>query len=143
MRSETPAGSRDVAKKAYLGTNRKSWDDRVAVHFGSEFYDVAGFKVGDCTLKSVEVEELGDIAGRSLLHLQCHFGLDSLSLARRGARVTGVDFSERAISAARRLNEEENLGARFICSDIYELPQNLNDRFDIGFYVVRSALLAA
>ncbi len=133
MRSETPAGSGDVAEKAYLGTNRKSWDDRVEVHFGSDFYDVAGFKAGNCSLKSVEVEELGDIAGKSLLHLQCHFGLDSLSLARRGAHVTGVDFSEQAISTARRLNEEECLGSHFICSNVYELPQHLDERFDIVF----------
>ena len=133
MRSEPPAGPRDVAEKGYLGTNRKSWDERVAVHVASDFYDVAGFKAGNCTLKSVEVEELGDIAGKSLLHLQCHFGLDSLSLARRGARVTGVDFSERAVSTARRLNEEENLGARFVRSDIYELSKHLDDRFDIVF----------
>ena len=133
MRSDTPAEAHDIAEKRYLGTNRKSWDDRVAVHVGSDFYDAAGFKAGNCTLKSVEVEELGDVAGKSLLHLQCHFGLDSLSLARKGARVTGVDFSERAISAARRLDEEENLGARFICSDVYELPRHLDDRFDIVF----------
>ena len=119
--------------KEYLAANRKSWDDRVVVHFDSDYYDVAGFKAGACTLKSVEVDELGDIAGKSLLHLQCHFGLDSLSLARRGARVTGVDFSERAISTARRLNEEENLGAKFVCSNIHELPQHLDERFDIVF----------
>ena len=133
MRSESAAASRDAAEKEYLATNRSSWDEWVALHFDSDYYDVAGFKAGNCTLKSVEVEELGDISGKSLLHLQCHFGLDSLSLARRGARVTGVDFSDKAISTARRLDDEEDLGARFVCSNIYELPRHLDDRFDIVF----------
>ena len=133
MRSETDAASHDAAEQLHLASNRKAWDGWAAVHFGSEYYDVAGFKTGKCTLKSVEVEELGDVTGKSLLHLQCHFGLDSLSLARRGARVTGVDFSEQAVSTAWRLNEEENLGARFVRSNIYELPECLDDRFDIVF----------
>lgn len=133
MRSETGSRSRDPAEQLHLASNRKTWDGWAAVHFGSEYYDVAGFKTGSCTLKSVEVEELGDVAGKSLLHLQCHFGLDSLSLARRGARVTGVDFSEQAISTARQLNDQADLGARFVCSNIYELPECLDERFDIVF----------
>jgi len=114
-------------------TNRRYWDGLVPVHVHSEFYDVAGFKAGKSTLKRVELEELGDVHDRSLLHLQCHFGLDTLSWARRGALVTGVDFSEPAIEAARRLAEECEIPARFVLSDIYALLANLNDQFDIVF----------
>src|SRR5206468_3957002 len=82
----------------YQQTNRARWNELTAIHARSRFYDVAGFKAGRCSLRPLEVEELGDVAGRSLLHLQCHFGLDTLSWARRGARVTGVDFSDHPIA---------------------------------------------
>jgi SAM-dependent methyltransferase len=81
----------------------------------------------------LEREELGDVSGRSLLHLQCHFGLDTLSWARLGARVTGVDFSPQAIDLARSLAQELELDARFICSDIYALPEVLSQRFDLVY----------
>ena len=79
------------------------------------------------------MEELGNVAGKTLLHLQCHFGLDSLSWARLGARVTGVDFSDQAIALARSLSQEVGLEAEFVCSDIYELPQVLAGQFDIVY----------
>ena len=78
----------------YLDTNRALWDGWTKLHASSAFYDVDGFKAGASTLKPVERNELGDVAGKTLLHLQCHFGLDTLSWAREGAVVTGVDFSE-------------------------------------------------
>ena len=83
--------------------NRAWWDERVPLHVASDFYDVAGFKAGAGTLRPFELDEVGDVAGRTLVHLQCHFGLDTLSWARQGARVTGLDFSEPAIDAARSL----------------------------------------
>jgi SAM-dependent methyltransferase len=87
----------------WLKTNREMWDERVPIHVASDFYDVERFVAGASTLRPFELEELGDLSGRTLVHPQCHFGLDTLSLARAGARVTGMDFSEPAVAAARKL----------------------------------------
>jgi SAM-dependent methyltransferase len=116
-----------------MEANRQLWDDRVDVHRRSDYYDVDGFRAGRSTLRSIELEELGDVAGRSLLHLQCHFGLDTLSLARMGARVTGVDFSEPAVTLARGLAEELGIEARFIQSNVYLLTRVLHEQFDVVF----------
>jgi len=117
----------------YKVVNQMNWDERVPIHMASEFYGLGSFKEGRCSLKSIEVEELGDVSGRSLLHLQCHFGMDTLSWARRGAIVTGVDFSAEAIKHAKALAAELGIEAQFIESDIYDLPQNLAGVFDIVF----------
>jgi len=117
----------------YLKKNRGHWDEMVPHHERSEFYDVDGFRAGGCSLKSIELEELGDVSGKSLLHLQCHFGMDTLSWARLGASVTGIDFSDVAISLARRLSAETGIKADFICSNIYDLPNVLKEEFDIVY----------
>jgi len=116
-----------------MEANRQLWDDRVGVHQRSDYYDVDGFRRGRSTLRSIELEELGDVAGRRLLHLQCHFGLDTLSLARMGARVTGVDFSEPAIALAGKLAAELGIEARFIESNLYRLTWVLREQFDVVF----------
>ncbi|HEX7587471.1 MAG TPA: class I SAM-dependent methyltransferase, partial [Anaerolineae bacterium] len=90
------------------------------------------FLAGESRLNSSELE-LGDVAGKSLLHLQCHFGMTTLSWARRGAQVTGADFSDKAIALAQRLAQETGLPAKFVCSDLYDLPQALSGEFDIVF----------
>jgi SAM-dependent methyltransferase len=113
--------------------NRALWNNWTALHARSSYYDVEGVKAGKSTLTSIEIDELGDVVGKSLLHLQCHFGLDTLSWARRGAEVTGVDFSEQAIELARSLAGELGLPARFVHSDVYDLPAALRDEFDIVF----------
>ena len=113
--------------------NRRVWDERAALHERSAFYGLEAFRAGGSTLRPVEVEELGDVAGRSLLHLQCHFGLDTLSWARRGARVTGVDFAERAVALARRVARECGLEARFVCAAVEDLPGALDGTFDVVF----------
>ena len=120
-------------QKQQRRTNRELWDGWTELHEGSEFYGLEGFRAGASSLNPLELEEVGDVAGKSLLHLQCHFGLDTLSWARLGARVTGVDFSERAIGLAGRLASELDLPARFVRSDIYDLPGTLDERFDIVF----------
>jgi len=117
----------------HLQTNLEHWNELTSIHARSAFYDLEGFKAGQSSLKPIEVEELGDVAGKSLLHLQCHFGMDTLSWARRGARVTGVDFSDRAIATARALSQELDLEAAFVCFDIYNLPNVLSGEFDIVF----------
>ena len=118
----------------YMDANRSHWDEVVGIHMRSEFYDVAAFKAGHSKLKPIERAELGDVRGKTLLHLQCHFGMDTLSWARdEGAIVTGVDFSEPAVEQARALAAELRIDARFIHSNIYDLPNLLNKRFDIVF----------
>jgi SAM-dependent methyltransferase len=117
----------------YLNANKNLWDQWTGEHEKSPFYDLAGFRQGKDRLRSIELSELGDVAGKTLLHLQCHFGMDSLAWARRGAVVTGVDLSEKSIALARSLGQELNIPAQFICSDIYSLPHNLAGDFDIVF----------
>ncbi len=116
-----------------MKSNQGLWSEWTPFHARSEFYDVEGFKKGSCTLKSIELEELGDVSGKSLLHLQCHFGLDTLSWARLGARVTGADFSDKAIALACSLSRELGIEVNFICSNIYDLPETLHGEFDIVF----------
>lgn len=117
----------------YLNINKKAWNKRTEVHVKSEFYNVDGFLAGDSSLKEIELKELNNVSGQKLLHLQCHFGLDTLSWARRGAIVTGVDFSPAAISKANELKERANLSANFIGSDVYEYGIWVQPEFDIVF----------
>ena len=109
--------------KKELEMNRVHWDESTRVHLRGDLYGVETFKAGGCRLHRVDVEEVGDVKGKRLLHLQCHFGLDTLSWARRGAIVTGVDFSTESIAGARRLAAETGIQAEFVCSDLYELPE--------------------
>ena len=114
--------------------NRAWWDERVPLHVESEFYDVDAFKAGRGTLRPFELEEVGDVQGRSLVHLQCHFGLDTLSWARRGARVTGLDFSEPAVEAARGIAVETGVHADFVAADVHDAGESLGGRrFDVVY----------
>jgi SAM-dependent methyltransferase len=114
--------------------NLANWNDRVPVHLASEFYDLAGFRARPDSLPDYQVAEVGDVAGRSLLHLQCHIGTDTLSWARRGAVVTGLDFSAPAIDAARDLAASTGLDAEFVTADVYEAFSALRGRsFDIVY----------
>lgn len=117
----------------FLKANQRRWDQLTTEHAESSFYDLEGFKAGKDRLRSIELSELGDVEGKTLLHLQCHFGLDTLAWARRGAVVTGIDFSSNAISLAQSLSQELNIPAQFYCTDIYELPSVLSGEFDIVF----------
>ena len=117
----------------YLRANRRRWDRLTGEHEKSAFYDLAGFRAGKDRLRSIELSELGDVAGKTMLHLQCHFGMDTLAWARRGAIVTGVDFSQEAITLAQSLGEELDIPAQFYCADIYELPNVLSAEFDVVF----------
>lgn len=117
----------------YIKVNKSLWNGKTAIHLKSDFYDVEGFKKGRSTLNPIELIGLGDVKGKSILHLQCHFGMDSLSWARLGAKVTAIDLSDKAIDAAKLLNDELGLDAEFICSNIYDLKNVLNKKFDIVF----------
>ncbi len=120
-------------EKNYLEINRKSWNNRIDTHLKSEFYDLDGFLKGKTSLNDIELNLLGDVKGKSILHLQCHFGQDSISLSRLGAEVTGVDLSDQAIESARKIAGETNSKVNFICCDIYDLSNHLNQQFDIVF----------
>lgn len=117
----------------YLELNRRLWNAKIDYHVQSEFYDVPGFMAGKSSLTEVELALLGPVAGQQILHLQCHFGLDSLSLSRLGAQVTGVDLADAAIAKARALAAELQLTTRFLCTDVYELPRHLHQQFDVVF----------
>ena len=121
-------------EQKHINTNRILWDKKTAIHKDAEFYNLKGFLAGETSLKEIELAALKErIKGKSVLHLQCHFGQDSLSLARLGAKVTGVDFSDVSIELGRSLNEELGLDITFVVSDIYSLPENLSGQFDFVF----------
>ena len=117
----------------YLVLNKKAWNDKTAFHTASDFYDMPGFMAGKQTLQNIEMELMGNVSGKKVLHLQCHFGQDTISFARLRAEATGVDFSEAAIQKAREINTALKLQATFICSDVYSLPEVLNEKFDVVF----------
>ena len=117
----------------YLKINQKAWNDKTLVHLASDFYDQTTFLEGKNSLKKPELDVLGDVRGKRILHLQCHFGQDTLSLDRMGAIVTGLDFSNVAIENAVKINDQLGLNASFICSDVYSLPDDLIGQFDIVF----------
>jgi ubiquinone/menaquinone biosynthesis C-methylase UbiE len=120
-------------KNNYLNINKETWNNKVDVHIDSNFYDMEGFLNGKSTLNAIELELLGNVKGKKVLHLQCHFGQDTMTFSRMGAFATGVDFSEKAIEKAREINKQLNLNTTFICCDIYDLPNHLNEKFDIVF----------
>jgi SAM-dependent methyltransferase len=116
----------------YLQANRAIWDTWTTHDLTSDHHQaVEVVRAGGLTLRSIERNELGEVFGKTLLHLQCNMGADTLSWARLGAIASGVDFSQEAISVARRLADDLGLPARFIAADIYQLPQLLDERFDL------------
>lgn len=119
---------------ASFAANLALWNAWTAVHSTGDFYDLEGFKAGGVRLRPYEIEMIGDVEGKSLLHLQCHFGIDTLSWARLGARVTGADFSPDAIELARSLAAELGFpDARFVHANLYDLPEALDGQFDIVY----------
>ncbi len=117
----------------YIEINKRSWNGRTDLHFNSEFYDNVNFIKGRSSLNEIEMKLLGEVRGQSILHLQCHFGQDTISLNRLGADTTGMDFSDKAIQKAKELASATKSKARFICCDIYELPHHLDKEFDFVF----------
>ena len=117
----------------YKKANLALWEGWTDINKNSELYRLDKFKAGLNVLKSIELEELPDVAGKSMLHLQCHFGMDTLSWVRMGAEVTGIDFSPKAIDLAKSLSAELNIPARFIQSELFDLPNVLDEQFDIVF----------
>ncbi len=132
--SREPTYALGVDPATAYAANRAWWDEITGPHARSDFYDLEGFKAGrNRFLQPYIVEEVGDVAGKSLLHLQCHIGLDTISWARLGAKVTGVDFGGEAITFARNLAAEESLDATFVQSNIYDIGDRFDGQFDVVF----------
>ena len=121
----------------WRAANRANWDERVAVHLGAPSYDLAPLRAGRGRLHAIEVAELPPVAGLRILHLQCHFGRDSLTLAQQGAEVVGLDFSHEAIKTARALADELGLAgrARFVEAELYDAPAAIHEpgSFDLVY----------
>ncbi len=119
----------------YIQGNKDLWNEMAEINYRSPGYDVAGFVAQPNNFPEGGIVRtgVGDVAGKSLLHLQCHFGKDTLRFALLGAQVTGMDFSERAIAHAHELAAQMGLPATFIQSDLYDLPQHLSGQFDVVF----------
>ncbi|MBI3743065.1 MAG: class I SAM-dependent methyltransferase [Chloroflexi bacterium] len=121
---------------SYLEANRANWDDRVAGHVASRDYDVDGLAADPKRIRPVVTfahREVGKVAGKSLLHLQCHIGTDTISWARLGAKVTGLDFSQKSIEAAKQLAKTSGVNVRFVLSDVYDAPSVLRKKFDVVY----------
>lgn len=117
----------------YININKETWNKKTAIHIASDFYNNEAFLNGKLSLNSFEIDLLGDVSQKKILHLQCHFGQDTLSLARLGAKVTGIDFSDQAIEKAKEYSKQLDLDATFICCDVYDTPNYLDEKFDIVF----------
>jgi SAM-dependent methyltransferase len=120
---------------SWLDANRMNWNDRVAVHVTSAFYGVSDWLRDTPGPDPTEASLVGDVAGRDLVHLQCHFGMGTLEWARAGATVTGVDFSETAIAEAESLAERAGLAqtSTFVVSDVVGAPAALSRRYDVVY----------
>lgn len=117
----------------YLDINRQAWNKKTDIHIDSEFYGQKSFLEGKNSLNSIELDLLGNLKGKKVLHLQCHFGQDTISLSRLGAKATGVDLSDKAIDIAKETAQKLGIDTQFINCDIYSLPDYLDEEFDIVF----------
>ena len=121
----------DLSK--YFDMNKATWNNKVEVHANSDMYSMELFKKGESSLKHYELEALGEVNGKSLLHLQCHFGQDTLSWSRMGAKCVGVDLSDAGINLAKKLNTALKLDAKFICCNVLDTSKHIKETFDIVF----------
>jgi SAM-dependent methyltransferase len=122
-----------TSNENYFETNRDTWNKKVSVNAKSEMYNLEAFKQGKSSLMCYELEALGDVKGKSLLHLQCHFGQDTLSWSRMGATCVGVDLSDAAVTLAQNLNDELKLDAEFVCCNVLDTSEYIKDEFDFVF----------
>ena len=120
-------------EQEYFKTNAALWDAKTRIHLKSDFYDQEAFMAGKTSLKKIELAGFPDLKGKTLLHSQCHFGQDTLSLQKMGAQCTGIDISQVAIDTARELNKQLDLEARFVQSNVYNLDQHLTEQYDVVF----------
>lgn len=117
----------------YFEINKDTWNKKVGIHAQSEMYNMDAFKSGETSLMPYELKALGDLNGKSLLHLQCHFGQDTLSWSRMGAKAVGVDLSDEGVKLAQQLNKELMLDAEFVCCNVLDTSKHIQEKFDIVF----------
>ncbi|UAB74378.1 bifunctional 2-polyprenyl-6-hydroxyphenol methylase/3-demethylubiquinol 3-O-methyltransferase UbiG [Mesoflavibacter sp. SCSIO 43206] len=116
-----------------FSTNKATWNKKVKAHANSDFYNLDAFINGENSLNAYELKALPDVKGKSLLHLQCHFGQDTLSWSKLGAKCTGVDLSDEGVKLAQQLNNQLKLDANFICCNVLDTSQHVKEQFDIVF----------
>ncbi|WP_139003084.1 class I SAM-dependent methyltransferase, partial [Hyunsoonleella aestuarii] len=121
------------SNEKYFNTNKATWNDKVKVHAKSDMYNLDAFKKGKSSLMPYEIEALGHVEGKSLLHLQCHFGQDTLSWSRMGAKCLGIDLSDEGIKLAKHLNDDLGLDADFLCCNVLDTSKYVKDSFDIVY----------
>ncbi len=117
----------------YFEVNKKTWNKKVGIHAESEMYKMEAFKSGETSLMPYELKALNNVKGKSLLHLQCHFGQDTLSWSRMGAKAVGVDLSDEGVKLAKQLNNELQLDAEFVCCNVLDTSKHVSEMFDIVF----------
>lgn len=115
----------------YFDDNKKLWNAKTPIHVKSAFYNQSKFLEQGNSLNEVELNEVGDVEGKKILHLQCHFGQDSISWQKKGAEVTAIDLSDEAIEVAKKLNVQMNTNVHFICCNVYEINDHLTEQYDI------------
>jgi len=120
-----------MTQNRYEDANQKMWDELAPVHYKS--YGLERLRKGQTLIDDIQLAEIGDVKGKSLLHLQCHIGSDTLSWALHGAEVVGVDFSEQSIKFAKQLADELKLKAEFVHSNIYDIEKHIDRKFDIVY----------
>lgn len=123
----------DSKYQQFFEINKKLWDQKTDVHVKSAFYDNESFMKGRNSLDNIVMENIGDVKGKRILHLQCHFGQDSISLARLGADVTAIDLSPKSIDFAKKMNEELGTSVTFICCNVYDVLEHVEGTFDMVF----------
>jgi 2-polyprenyl-3-methyl-5-hydroxy-6-metoxy-1,4-benzoquinol methylase len=122
-----------MSNNKYFEVNKTTWNEKVRIHANSNMYDLEAFKKGKSSLMSYEQKALGNVKEKSLLHLQCHFGQDTLSWSRLGAKCVGVDLSDTGINLAKELSEELKLDANFFCCNVLDTSELVKDEFDIVY----------
>ena len=122
-----------MSNNKYFEVNKTTWNEKVRIHANSNMYDLEAFKKGKPSLMSYEQKALGNVKEKSLLHLQCHFGQDTLSWSRLGAKCVGVDLSDTGINLAKELCEELKLDANFFCCNVLDTSEFVKDEFDIVY----------
>lgn len=125
-----------MALDGHRQANLANWDERVAGHIAPDGYGIESLIEDDNAITNVvrfDRPPVGEVGGKTLLHSQCHIGTDTLSWARLGAKVTGIDFSSAAITAAQDLARRMNIDATFIETEFYDSPRHISEQFDIVY----------
>ena len=119
----------------FIAANLRNWDERAGLHATDVTgrYRIADMLAGESVLHAIEASEIGDVSGRRIAHLQCHIGLDTISLAHLGAIPTGLDFSPAALRAAREFAAGAGRKVRFVEADVYDTPAALGEAYEMGF----------